>query len=55
MKEVIMGYAEEYQQKLVSADEAVKAVHSGDWIDYGWCNGTADALDQALPRLSSRT
>lgn len=45
-----MGYAEEYQQKLVSADEAVKAVHSGDWIDYGWCNGTADALDQALAK-----
>lgn len=43
-----MGYAEEYQKKLVSADEAVKAVHSGDWIDYGWCNGTADALDKAL-------
>lgn len=45
-----MGYAEEYQQKLVSADEAVKAVHSGDWIDYGWCNGTPDALDQALAK-----
>ncbi len=45
-----MGYAEEYQQKLVSADEAVKAVHSGDWIDYGWCNGSADALDQALAK-----
>jgi butyryl-CoA:acetate CoA-transferase len=50
MKEVIMGYAEEYQKKLVSADEAVKAVHSGDWIDYGWCNGTADALDKALAK-----
>ena len=45
-----MGYAEEYQKKLVSADEAVKAVHSGDWIDYGWCNGTADALDKALAK-----
>ena len=33
-----MGYSEEYQKKLVSADEAVKAVHSGDWVDYGWCN-----------------
>ncbi len=42
-----MGYAEEYQKKLVSADEAV---HSGDWIDYGWCNGTADALDKALAK-----
>ncbi|KAI4451717.1 Butyryl-CoA:acetate CoA-transferase [Eubacterium plexicaudatum ASF492] len=45
-----MGYAEEYQKKLVSADEAVKVVKSGDWIDYGWCNGTADALDQALAK-----
>jgi len=50
MKEVIMGYAEEYQKKLVSADEAVKVVNSGDWVDYGWCNGTADALDQALAK-----
>lgn len=45
-----MGYAEEYQKKLVSADEAVKVVQSGDWVDYGWCNGTADALDQALAK-----
>lgn len=45
-----MGYLEEYQKKLVSADEAVKAVHSGDWVDYGWCNGTADALDKALAK-----
>ena len=45
-----MGYAEEYQKKLVSADEAVKVVNSGDWVDYGWCNGTADALDQALAK-----
>lgn len=45
-----MGYAEEYQKKLVSADEAVKAVQSGDWIDYGWCNGTPDALDKALAK-----
>lgn len=45
-----MGYSEEYQKKLVSADEAVKAVHSGDWVDYGWCNGTADALDKALAK-----
>lgn len=45
-----MGYTEEYQKKLISADEAVKNVHSGDWVDYGWCNGTANELDQALAR-----
>ena len=31
-----MGYQEEYARKLKSADEAVKVVQSGDWLDYGW-------------------
>ena len=43
-----MSYTQEYQQKLVSADEAVKIIKSGDWVDYGWCNGTPDILDKAL-------
>jgi butyryl-CoA:acetate CoA-transferase len=46
----IMGYEEEYKQKLTTADEAVKVVESGDWVDYGWCTGTPEALDQALAR-----
>lgn len=45
-----MDYTAEYRQKLVSADEAVKVVKSGDWVDYGWCTGTPDALDKALAR-----
>lgn len=45
-----MSFLEEYKQKLVSADEAVKIVKSGDWVDYGWCTGTPDALDKALAR-----
>lgn len=45
-----MDYAQEYQKKLVTADEAVKVVKSGDWVDYGWCTGTVDALDAALAR-----
>ena len=45
-----MSFLEEYKQKLVSADEAVKIVKSGDWVDYGWCTGTPDALDTALAR-----
>ncbi len=45
-----MSFVEEYNQKLVSADEAVKVVKSGDWVDYGWCNGTPDALDKALAK-----
>lgn len=45
-----MSFQEEYKQKLVTADEAVKVVKSGDWVDYGWCNGTPDVLDKALAR-----
>lgn len=45
-----MDYTQEYKQKLVSADEAVKLIKSGDWVDYGWCNGTVDVLDQALAK-----
>ena len=45
-----MSFAEEYKQKLVSADEAVKVIKSGDWVDFGWCTGTPDALDKALAK-----
>lgn len=45
-----MGFAEEYKQKLVSADKAVELIKSGDWVDYGWCTGTPDALDKALAK-----
>ena len=45
-----MSYTEEYKQKLATADEAVKVVQSGDWVDYGWCNGTPVALDEALAK-----
>ena len=45
-----MDYSAEYKQKLVSPDEAVKVVKSGDWVDYGWCTGTPDVLDKALAK-----
>ena len=45
-----MNFQDEYKQKLVSADEAVKIIKSGDWVDYGWCTGTPDALDKALAK-----
>ena len=45
-----MSFLEEYKQKLVTADEAVKIVKSGYWVDYGWCTGTPDALDKALAK-----
>ena len=43
-----MTVQEMYQQKLTTADEAVKVVKSGDWVDYGWCCNQPVALDKAL-------
>lgn len=43
-----MDFSAEYKKKLTTAAEAVKVVKSGDWVDYGWCTGTPDALDKAL-------
>lgn len=31
-----MKYTEEYRRKLVSADDAVKVVKSGDLVDYDY-------------------
>ena len=45
-----MDFTQEYKQKLVTADEAVKTVRSGDWVDYGWCTNTAESLDRALAK-----
>ena len=36
-----MDYQALYQQKLTTADEAVKVVKSGDWVDYTWCTNHA--------------
>lgn len=43
-----MDYQALYQQKLTTAAQAVKAVKSGDWVDYGWCTNHPVALDKAL-------
>ncbi len=43
-----MNYTEEYKKKLVTPEEAVKVVKSGDWIDYGSFSGTVVVLDKAL-------
>ena len=45
-----MDYLKEYRQKLVSAKQAVELIQSGDWVDYGWCVNTVDALDRALAK-----
>ncbi len=43
-----MGYQEMYKQKLVTAEEAVKVVKSGQWVDYGFCANHPVTLDKAL-------
>ena len=43
-----MDYQKMYQEKLTTAQEAVKVVKSGDWVDYGWCTNHPVALDKAL-------
>lgn len=43
-----MSYEEEYRRKLVTAEQAVKVVKSGDVVDYGFFNGKPVVCDQAL-------
>ncbi|MCD7708948.1 MAG: butyryl-CoA:acetate CoA-transferase [Clostridiales bacterium] len=45
-----MDYSKEYDQKLMSADQAAAVVQSGDWVDYGWCVNTPNAIDAALAK-----
>lgn len=45
-----MAYLDEYKRKLTTADEAVRLVESGDWLDYGWCCGMPIDLDRALAK-----
>jgi acyl-CoA hydrolase len=41
-------FSSEYKRKLVSAEEAVKVVESGDIVDYGFFNGKPVVCDIAL-------
>ena len=43
-----MDYQALYKEKLTTAEEAVKVVKSGDWVDYTWCTNHPVALDRAL-------
>ena len=49
-EEFKMGYAEEYKQKLVTADQAAAVIQDGDWVDYGWTATTCVAVDKALAK-----
>lgn len=43
-------YIDEYRNKCVTADEAVKAVQSGDWIEFCWAASIASLVEEALAR-----
>lgn len=46
-------YIDEYRKKCVSADEAVKVVRSGDWVEFCWAASMALLLDEALARRTA--
>ena len=50
-----MGYAEEYKQKLVTAEQAAAVIQDGDWVDYGWCATTNVAVDRELAKRMPQT
>ena len=43
-------FMDEYKSKLVTADEAVKVVKSGDWVEHAFGVAGANELDAALAR-----
>ena len=45
-----MDYKKEYQEKLITVEEAAGLVKDGDWIDIGWCALTPKAFDKALAK-----
>jgi butyryl-CoA:acetate CoA-transferase len=44
----VLSFKEEYGRKLVTPEEAVKVVKSGDWVEYGSFSGSSVVLDKAL-------
>ena len=45
----------DYQAKFVAPEQAVKAVQSGDWVDYGFGAGFPELLDKALAAITAGT
>lgn len=43
-----MDYKALYQSKLTTPEEAVKCVHDGDWVAWGWVSNTPRACDHAM-------
>jgi butyryl-CoA:acetate CoA-transferase len=47
---MLFDWTQEYKKKLVSADEAAKAVKSGDWVEYAFGVGSGNIFDEALSK-----
>lgn len=47
-------YQKDYQRKLVTAEEAVNTVQSGDWLDYGFSLGHPIITDKALANRANQ-
>lgn len=47
---MLKDFVSEYKEKLMSPEEAVKTVKSGDWVDYTSCVGMPVLLDRALAK-----
>lgn len=47
---MITTFEKQYQKKLVSAEKAASSIKSGDFVDYGWCVTTTQAVDAALAK-----
>jgi len=45
-----MTLMDEYRQKCVSADKAVKVIQSGDWIEFAWGASHSSLLADAIAR-----
>jgi len=45
-----VNFTREYQDKLRTPEVAVKAVRSGDWVDYGFATNQPMVLDDALAK-----
>ncbi len=50
LQEDYMNFFDEYKQKLKTPEEAVKAIKSGDWVDYSVGLGFPELLDGALAK-----
>lgn len=48
-----MRFKDEYKKKLVSAEQAVAAIKSGDWVDYGHFTCAPTFLDPVLARCAN--